>query len=100
MPAKLYLALFLLMGNDEDSRIRINNWARSLVVKAFLDELGGGDFLTEAEAAELRREYITEMGPQSKQDAESWGRLIEQFRRRPKYTVKSVEELPTPSIIG
>lgn len=97
LPSKAYLAMHLILGGDTEARAKLNELARSLVLKHFIEKMQAQRFLTPKELEEL--DSMIDV-PSFEWFDGDWDELETQFKARgegdpdsPAYVVNSVADL-------
>jgi hypothetical protein len=78
IPSKAYLALYLIFGKGEEARKKINERARALLLKDFVDNLQAERFLSDEELEKLSSYWQM---PEVDYSAEDWGKLALEFEQ-------------------
>jgi hypothetical protein len=76
IPSKAYLALYLIFGKGEEARKKINERARALLLKDFVDNLQAERFLSDEELEKLSSYWQM---PEVNYSAKDWKELEGEF---------------------
>lgn len=63
LPSKLYVAMYIALGSGEQARRSLNDLSKSLIVRHFLEDMGGAAFLNPAELEKAKEIAEVQIAP-------------------------------------